>query len=225
MSLRAAIRANVTATRRDLAPAADRARIAETARSYFDLALKLLAPPKPIIVGIGGLSGTGKSVLARSLASHLPPLPGALVLRSDAERKNLFDVAEHDRLPPEAYQEEVSERVYGVLYDKAERVARSGYSVIVDAVFAKAHERSALEKIAAAAQVQNRGLFLTADLETRLRRVGARGPDASDADTEVARQQEQYAVGSVGWTIVDASGAPEETLARARAAIGENSRP
>jgi hypothetical protein len=42
--------------------------IARSARHYFDLALKLLAPAKPTMLGIGGLSGTGKSVLARSLA-------------------------------------------------------------------------------------------------------------------------------------------------------------
>jgi uncharacterized protein len=64
-----------------------------------------------------------------------------------------------------------------------------------------------------------RGLFLHVDLPTRLQRVGGRGPDASDADAAVARKQEEFEFGDIGWTVIDASGSPEQTLAQARAAI------
>jgi predicted kinase len=64
------------------------------------------------------------------------------------------------------------------------------------------------------------GLFLTADLATRVARVGKRARDASDADTKVAREQEQYDLGVLEWRQVDASGTPGETLRRARAALG-----
>jgi predicted kinase len=60
------------------------------------------------------------------------------------------------------------------------------------------------------------GIFLTADLATRVARVGARRGDASDADATVAEQQEGYALGELAWTRVDASGTPEKTLERAR---------
>jgi len=36
----------------------------------------------------------------------------------------------------------------------------------------------------------------------------------SDATSDLARQQEHYEIGSLDWTIVDASGTPDETLAR-----------
>jgi hypothetical protein len=36
----------------------------------------------------------------------------------------------------------------------------------------------------------------------------------------VARRQEQYDLGDLQWTLVDASGSPEETLRRAKAALG-----
>ena len=75
MSLRAAIRAEVTAARLDLGAAADHPAAAQSARRYFDLALELLAPTKPVIVCTGGLSGTGKSALARQLAVTLGPPP------------------------------------------------------------------------------------------------------------------------------------------------------
>src|SRR5690348_9388605 len=95
MSLRAAIRAMTTASRLDVTKEA----IAHSARRYFGLALQLVAPAKPTILGIGGLSGTGKSVLARALAPSLSPPPGALVFRSDVERKALYGVAEREHLP------------------------------------------------------------------------------------------------------------------------------
>ena len=64
-----------------------------------------------------------------------------------------------------------------------------------------------------------RGLFLVADLDTRLARVGSRRGDASDADARIARAQENYDLGTLTWTRIDASGTPEETLKRAKAAL------
>jgi uncharacterized protein len=215
MSLRAAIRAMATASRLD----ATKDAIARLARRYFDLALKLLGPAKPSVIGIGGLSGTGKSVLARSLAPSLAPAPGALVFRSDVERKALYGVGEHERLSPSAYRAEVSERVYRIIIDKAARVARAGHSAIVDAVFARVEERAALETAAAAAGAEFRGLFLVADLTTRVQRVSGRAADASDADAEVARKQEEFVTGPLTWSRVDAAGSPAQTLANARSAI------
>jgi predicted kinase len=49
--------------------------------------------------------------------------------------------------------------------------------------------------------------------------VGARRGDASDADAAVARAQESYDLGALDWARVDASGAPDQTLARAHAAL------
>jgi predicted kinase len=215
MSLRAAIRAMTTASRLDVT----KDTIARAARRYFDLALKLLAPTKPRLLGLGGLSGTGKTVLARSLAPSLEPPPGALVFRSDIERKALYGVGENERLPSTAYRSEVSERVYRIIIGKAARVAHAGHSAIVDAVFARTEERAALESAAVAAGVEFHGLFLAADLAVRLRRVGQRAGDASDANVEVARKQEELATGPVTWMRVDAGGSPAQTLANARAAI------
>jgi predicted kinase len=52
-----------------------------------------------------------------------------------------------------------------------------------------------------------------------VQRIGGRGPDASDADAAVARRQEDYAVGTMNWDIVDASDSPAQTLAKARAVL------
>jgi predicted kinase len=219
MSLRAAIRAKVTAARLDRCKESERASISASAQRYFDLARELLRAATPAVVCTAGLSGTGKSLLARALARFLPPLPGAVVLRSDVERKVMFGRDENARLPPEAYHLDVSERLYADLNDKAGRIARAGHSVVVDAVFAKPAERARIEAVARDAKAGFYGLFLTADLATRLRRVGTRGPDASDADTAVAQHQEAFDLGQVTWNTIDATGTPDETLARARAIV------
>jgi len=219
LSLRAAIRAMVTAARLGQAAAADKSKIAEGARRYFGLARRLIAPAPPSLIAVGGLSGTGKSVLARMLAPHLAPAPGAVVLRSDVARKLLFGKNETEKLPREAYTSAVTLHVYAAIIDKARRTLAAGHSAIVDAVFAQPHERAAAEQSADVLGVPFRGLFLTADLARRRARVGARHGDASDADAAVADEQERYDIGGLEWTRIDASGTPEQTLARACAAI------
>jgi hypothetical protein len=215
MSVRAAIRAKVTAARREHAK--DSAAAERSARDYFALAQQLIAPVKPQLIAVGGLSGTGKSLLARSLAAGMAPPPGAVVLRSDIERKALFGAAETERLPQTAYTPEATEKVYASIASKAKRVIAAGHSAIVDAVFARAGERDVIAR--AADGIAFHGLFLTADLAVRVARVGGRTGDASDADASVARSQEEYDLGEMKWSEIDASGTPEETLRKAKAAL------
>ena len=215
MSVRAAIRAKVTAARRKHSDA--REKLSRDACSYAGLARELLQPAKPRLVAIGGLSGTGKSLLARTLASEIMPMPGAVVLRSDIERKALFGVAETEPLIKSAYTAEATAKVYATLAAKARRVVAAGHSAIVDAVFAQPDERADIAKAADSADFS--GLFLTAGLQSRLERVGARTADASDADAAIVGDQEKIELGRINWARVDASGTPEETFIRARVAL------
>jgi hypothetical protein len=149
----------------------------------------------------------------------MTPMPGAVIVRSDVERKALFGVRETEKLPADAYTDDVTARVYASLADKTRRILAAGHSAIVDAVFANPHERAAIAEAAKSAGVPLQGLSLTADLKTRLARVGARERDASDADETVARAQERYDLGPADWRQIDASGTPEQTLARAQAVL------
>lgn len=220
MSVRAAIRAQVALARLK-PPHSDDPGILDETRRYFDLAKALIHPSSPRLIAVGGLSGTGKTVLARALAPAVTPAPGAVVLRSDIVRKQMFGVKDTDRLPTSAYQPEVTQRVYETLAQHARRVLTQGHSAIVDGVFARDFERDAFSALARECNVPLSGLFLVADLTTRQARIGSRQRDASDATQELAALQEHYSIGHVGWATIDASGTPERTLQNCRDAIAE----
>jgi predicted kinase len=67
------------------------------------------------------------------------------------------------------------------------------------------------------------GLFLTADLATRLARIAQRKHDASDATRDVALKQEAATTGAIDWHMVDASGTPDDTLCRSMAWLSATS--
>lgn len=224
MSLRAAIRANVWLAR--LGPdCRDEIAVRQSAASYFELALRLIHPTAPMLVAIGGLSGTGKSVLARALAPDVKPEPGAIVSRSDVLRKQLFHVNETDRLPESAYLPQVTAQIYEELGKRTIRILSQGHSLVVDAVFAREMERSAIRDAACKLNLRFIGLFLAADLATRLKRVGNRQGDASDATAEIAELQENYDIGAVDWTVIDASGTPDQTLQLCQSAVNRGAEP
>src|SRR6202050_5418884 len=68
LSLRASIRAMVTAARMERASEAQREAIAKLARAYFAFAQRAIAPPAPRFIAVGGLSGTGTTRLPLVLA-------------------------------------------------------------------------------------------------------------------------------------------------------------
>ena len=213
LGLRAAIRANVT----NLEASRTAATIA-AARRHFDDACAFFAPRPLHLVAIGGLSGTGKTSLARALAPAVGRAPGALHLRSDIERKRLFHLAELQRLPEEAYRPEVSAATYQRLRELSARALAAGQSVIVDAAHRKPEERAGADA-AAHAGAYFTGLWLEAPMEVRMARVSQRRNDASDAGPEIAAAQAQAAVGPMTWLRLDASQPMASLVERARAAI------
>jgi uncharacterized protein len=218
LSLRAGIRAHVTATALD--PATPDPQKAAEARAYLDLADRALRPRPPRLIAIGGLSGSGKSTLAASLAPFFGPPPGARLLRSDTIRKRLYGVAPETRLPNEAYRAEVTRRVYRTLCDNAATALTAGYSAIIDAAALRPAERDAFAELARAADVPFTGLWLDAPAGIMEERIRARSRDASDATAEVLARQLRLDPGPLDWSRLDAGAGAEACLAAARNLLG-----
>ena len=213
MSIRAGVRALVLFTRHEQS-AGDSAALAQ-AKSYFGLALRLIAPERASVIAVGGRSGTGKTVLARAIGATLDPPPGAVVLRTDVIRKELFGVDPLTALPEAAYADDVTAQVYRTMLVRGETALKQGISVVFDAAFLRQDERELVPIVARESGAQFCGLFLDAASGVRLQRIAARGPDASDAGRDVALRQDTFDIGALDWAVVDASSSPQATLARA----------
>lgn len=225
LATRAGVRALVVADLvHELVPAAS-LKPRGDALDYFRASLAFLKPAKPELVCIGGLSGTGKSVLGARLASGLGAAPGALHIRSDIERKVLARVPETVRLAAEHYAPAASVKVYGAMLARAEAALAAGQAVVLDAVFTGENERRAAESVARRRGIAFRGIWLEADAETLKSRIAARRGDASDATVEVVERQLRYDPGRISWTRIDAGGSPEETYDRAMRVSVSSRRP
>jgi aminoglycoside phosphotransferase family enzyme/predicted kinase len=207
LSLRAAIRAKVA----NLQPGKSEA-VIELARRNFAAACSFFEPSVIALIAIGGLSGTGKSSLARALAASIGRAPGALHLRSDVERKRLFNLAELDRLPSEAYRPEISAKTYSCLRHLAAIALAAGLSVVIDAAHLKAEERLAAAELARRSGARFTGLWLEAPTALLAERVAKRNHDASDATPDIVAAQAKKTIGDLEWRRLDAS-APLESLA------------
>jgi hypothetical protein len=217
MSARAAIRAHVEAAAADAQVRAAQARAHRVAaKAYLRLAVRLLAPCKPMLVAVGGLSGSGKTTLARALAPDLGAAPGALVLRSDVIRKRLAGVDPLARLPVSAYGPASSHAVYQAMGRAATTALGAGHAVIADAVFAREGERRAIARVAERLKIPFVGLWLDAPRTVMAARLDARRNDASDATARVLDQQLGYDLGNLTWTRIDAATGAAAVARRAR---------
>ncbi len=192
----------------------------KVAAEYLGLVDRVLADTQPRLIAVGGLSGSGKSVLARALAPLLEGPCGAVWLRSDVERKAIAGVAPAEPAPTGAYTPEMTDAVYRRLRDKAAAAVREGCVVIVDAVHAGANERAKIETVAQTADVPFTGLWLDCDEDERARRAAARRGDASDAGDAVARMQAGFDLGDMTWTRFDAGRSVDAVLGAARRHLG-----
>lgn len=206
MALRAAVR---------FAIAVEAGKLAEAA-IYRALSLRILSPGRPALVCMGGLSGVGKSTIARALAPYLPGPAGARLLRSDVLRKRAVGHDLESPLDPAAYSAGARSAVYDKLFAHGLSAFETGASVILDATFQSADMRGAACSLA---EGRATGIWLEAPLDVRLDRIAQRKGDVSDAHEAVARAQEAPETLEPCWCRIDASGEPADTVRRVLAAL------
>jgi uncharacterized protein len=167
----------------------DHAALVERARRYFDLAAAYARPrARPALAVMTGLSASGKSRAAREMAHEA----GAIVVRTDAVRKQLAGVPWHQRqangLGDGLYTPAMTARTYEACLGHAEALLGAGWSVILDGVFGRRAERDAARALARRCGVPFRIVWCEAPepvLRERLRARVAAGRDLSDAREDV----------------------------------------
>jgi aminoglycoside phosphotransferase family enzyme/predicted kinase len=223
MALRAAIRAHIAAAQAHSGDVeADSGREQE-ARAYFTLAEELLAPHPNAIVALGGFSGSGKSTLAAAIAGEIGPPPGARTLNSDRTRKAMHRIKPNDRLPPAAYEINITAAVYLRLLSRAMDALGQGRSIILDAVYSTPEERDAVAKLARECGAPFVGLWLDAPASVLRQRVHDRPKGVSDADLNVLEAQLHRDAGKIDWIRLDSSlpDLRERALELIRSALSE----
>jgi aminoglycoside phosphotransferase family enzyme/predicted kinase len=212
LSVRAAIRAMVL-LQTDQATGQTGSSTRE-ARLYLVQAVRYLEQTRPVLIAVGGMSGTGKTVLARDLAADIGPCPGAVHLRTDTERKVRSDKVD--------YTASARGAIYDRMFARAATLLDAGRSVILDGTFLDETRRIAARTLALRHGAGFCGLWLTAPQPVLVDRVTSRQGDASDADAAVVNAQAPLARADgqrQEWTGIDAGGTPEKTRAAAVAAL------
>ncbi|MCG8341241.1 MAG: AAA family ATPase [Chlorobiales bacterium] len=161
-------------------------------RSYIVTALSYASPEPFGLVITCGVSGSGKTTVARELASRMQ----AIHIRSDVERKRIFGLRHCETSSPgqskAIYSETSSQQTYAKLYDIASGCLENSYRVIVDATFLREEERKRFISLGKNKNLPVIILFCEAPetfLEERVTKRQLKGKDASEADTAVLRQQ------------------------------------
>ncbi len=199
LSLRATVTAHVLAAKY-VRLGREHLNMRRSAEAHFILASGLLNDVSPSLVAIGGLSGTGKSSLAKALGGHIGRAPGARIVRSDVIRKRTYGVKLETQLAQSHYTPKINAEVYSELVRVVGGVLQQGSAAISDAVFAKESERSSIEHVAREYRAAFDGIWLETVTAKRLARVTSRKMDASDADAAVVNTQANLAVGKLdGW--------------------------
>ncbi|MFB2833913.1 AAA family ATPase [Floridanema evergladense] len=166
-------------------PVADKEQAKVTASQYYKMALDCTKLGQGSLVMMSGVSGSGKSTVAKKVAR----LSNAIHIRSDAVRKHLAGVPLSERGGDELYSPEMTERTYDRLLELGILLASAGYGVILDAKY----DRQSLRKpVIAAAQKHHLPLQIlhcSAPEEILRDRLNSRTGDVSDATANLLTSQ------------------------------------
>jgi aminoglycoside phosphotransferase family enzyme/predicted kinase len=191
---RALVRAKVTLLQRNEpeTPEAIKKRLYTQYIAYADLAERWLTQRRPVLVIMHGLSASGKSTVAASLAERY----SCLHLRSDVERKRLHGLSSiadsHAEVNSGIYAPAATDKTYQRLYELAALILEAGYPVIIDAAFLELSRRNHFQQLAS--DVDCPFIIVHCDasretLETRITSRAHQGNDPSEATLAVLGKQ------------------------------------
>ncbi len=189
-SMRAYIRAKVTSFLLDDAnvePSVKQEARFE-AEKYYHLAYQYTQVKQGKIFMMSGVSGSGKSTIAKKLAIAL----NGITIRSDVIRKHLAGIDLLTRGSDAIYTTEMTQTTYQRMTELAILLAKTGLTVIVDAKYDRHHLRQALIETANAQQIPVKIVFCQAEIEelrSRLQQRTQQNLDVADATPALLDKQ------------------------------------
>jgi predicted kinase len=130
--------------------------LVETAKKYFDLSHYYaelfsldLQSNKPLVFLVSGLSGTGKSTVARKIAVDYHATP----INTDVVRKEVAGIDQfeqhHDQFNTGLYDPQKIDDTYDKVMERAATFLKKNENVVLDATFQKKKYRDMMQHVAA----------------------------------------------------------------------------
>lgn len=160
-----------------------------TASDYYRLAWEYTKSNQGRLILISGLSGSGKTTVARYLARRL----AAIHLRSDAVRKHLAGIPLEQTGGANLYTAGMNEKTYDRLLELGIILASQGFPVILDAKYDRQAFRQEAIAQAKTHQIPVQIIHCTAPEEVLRDRLLSRTGDVSDATADLLTQQQAAA--------------------------------
>lgn len=191
LSRQAYVRAKVTSFLLDDPGIPDDAKqeAATTASNYYRLSWEYTQSTKGRLILMSGLSGSGKTTVARHLARRL----GAIHIRSDAVRKHLAGIPLDQKGGDDLYTPAMNEKTYNRLLELGILLASQGFPVILDAKYDRQDLRQAAIAQAKRHELPLQIIYCTAPEDVLRDRLLSRTGDVSDATADLLVQQQATA--------------------------------
>ncbi len=189
LSRQAYVRAKVTSFLLDDAaiPTGEKETAQKIAADYYKLAWAYTQPQQGKLMVMSGLSGSGKSTVAKKLARKY----NAVQIRSDAVRKHLAGIPLEQKGSQEIYTAAMSQKTYARMLELAKLLLQQGFSVILDARYDLVSSRAEAINLAQSLDVPIEIIHCTAPIEVIQSRLAERNHDISDATADLLSQQQE----------------------------------
>ena len=156
----------------------------KAAQAYYRQAYDYTQTQPSSIIMMSGLSGSGKSTVAKEIAKNI----GAIQLRSDAVRKHLAGISLNET--GDIYTPEMTQKTYDRILELGIMLTRAGYKVILDAKYDRIALRQAVIKQAQANNIPLKIVHCDAPIAVLRDRLNQRKNDISDATAELLASQQ-----------------------------------
>ena len=170
-------------------PKTDRQEARKAASDYYRQAYQYTQSTLGSIILMSGLSGSGKSTVAQSIARK----KGAIQIRSDAVRKHLAGISLDESGTDNIYSQEMTQKTYARLKELGIILAQKGYMVILDAKYDRLSLRQSVITQAQNNNISWKIIHCTAPISVLRDRLKQRQNDISDATADLITNQQAKA--------------------------------